>query len=407
MWAATSPGPVTLLGESPSTTFLFDPARTGRARYAAGDRPSPEVRWRFALRSHPPSAPESAVVFDAAGNLYFGAHDGCFYALDAAGRLRWMYRAGAKIHASPSLAGDRVVFASGDGWLHCAALDGTPLWHHDLDLPPGADRLGRAWARARRLVDPPRHVRGRNRRIRCWASPAVGRDGTLLAVGEAGLHALDPDGRVRWHRDLGRPRHHLAGVAQSPEGDIFVAAQRRRVLRLAPDGAVRWERALPDFGDRWGNPSYDAADGTLYLTEALGERAGLVTALDPAGRVRWCRRLGAVRGGVAIADDEFVVVADLDGHLHWLAKADGRPLHRVRLSRARRALWTTPVIDPRGDVFLTVKEGPNHGCLRRLDAAARPRWRFPTGKALSVPVIDRAGNIYFGSWSGELICLAT
>src|SRR2546421_13122068 len=47
--------------------------------------------------------------------LYVTSLSGYLHAIDVAtGRLRWKYKAGAAIHSTPSLSGNRVLFGCGD-----------------------------------------------------------------------------------------------------------------------------------------------------------------------------------------------------------------------------------------------------------------------------------------------------
>jgi eukaryotic-like serine/threonine-protein kinase len=70
----------------------------------------------------------SAVV--AAGTAFFGSGDGNVYALDAlSGNLKWMFRTGNVVHASPAYADGVVFFGSWDSYLYAVdASTGQEKW---------------------------------------------------------------------------------------------------------------------------------------------------------------------------------------------------------------------------------------------------------------------------------------
>ena len=104
------------------------------------------------------------------------------------------------------------------------------------------------------------------------------------------LYALDRDGSLRWtYRLDGAQNARPAGTA--PDGDLFVVGYGSEggavVARLAPDGAERWRRALPD----------------ARLAAAVGD--GLALAFD--------RLVGEVGDGSADGRDVELRLVRLDG----------------------------------------------------------------------------------------------
>ena len=87
---------------------------------------------------------------------------------------------------------------------------------------------------------------------------------------------------------------------------------------------------------------------------------------------------------------------------------NGTILKSLILSYANeRALWTTPSIDSKGNIFVSTKDTRHSGTLYCIDDNANIIWSYSTGKSLTTPVIDQYGRIYVGSWNGEFLCLDT
>jgi len=70
----------------------------------------------------------SAAVWN--GSIYFGSSDGNIYALDAAtGNLKWKFKTGDVVHASPAIAGGTVFVGSWDSYFYAIdAATGKEKW---------------------------------------------------------------------------------------------------------------------------------------------------------------------------------------------------------------------------------------------------------------------------------------
>jgi outer membrane protein assembly factor BamB len=87
--------------------------------------PDGSLKWKFAAGGIVDSSPAIA----ADGTIYFGAHNGIFYALDAGGKARWTFATGSEITSSPALGADgSVYFSSTDGNLYRLKAGGTEAW---------------------------------------------------------------------------------------------------------------------------------------------------------------------------------------------------------------------------------------------------------------------------------------
>ncbi|MFI4914940.1 MAG: GC-type dockerin domain-anchored protein [Phycisphaerales bacterium JB060] len=113
--------------------------------------------------------------------------------------------------------------------------------------------------------------------------PAVGPDGEVAVQGLE-LVVIEPDGSVRFRRDLNRVRTRLR-TDIAPDGTIYATALEGPVA-LDPDGRELWRAPLPD-----GETSHDPVagptigpDGNIYYAGNLN--VGLAS-LSPDGDLRW------------------------------------------------------------------------------------------------------------------------
>ena len=391
-----------------SGTFLFDAQRSGRSPHAVGNLPEPEVCWQTWLRAYPASGAESSASFDAAGNLYFGSHNGTFYSLSPFGEIRWVALSTAKIYGSPLVLADQVIYTSGDGFCHSFTLDGELRWR--IDLIPDIRKESTKKRVLRELRELPDTLDLRRKYLvttKSWASPVqVGPETVIVTGYGAAVHALDLDGGVRWKFDLPGSVYTLSGACADREGNVYATSFSVHGFCIDFNGNEKWRVRLPRGYRNWGSPSFDVQRNQVLFPMSRGENKAKIFAVS-GGAIRWKTTIpGGVRGSVVFADDSYLV-AGLDGNLRWLEPNSGRITRTVRLSKAERGLWTTPAITTNGRILITTKQSNTKGTLVCLEPDGEKRWEVEIGKALSVPVIDAAGRVYVGSWDGNYRCFQT
>jgi hypothetical protein len=97
----------------------------------------------------------------------------------------------------------------------------------------------------------------------------------------------------------------------------------------------------------------------------------------------------------------------LDGYIYKIETSDGRIEEKKKITSCERGLWTTPTIDKNGDILLSTKDTANSGRVIKLNHSLDIIWEYKTNKILSVPVINRFGDVLFGSWDGYYNSLRT
>jgi outer membrane protein assembly factor BamB len=168
-------------------------------------------------------------------------------ALGRDGEPRWHAALPERGRGEPAAlvrSGDGAIFAAGHGEL--SAGDPAQIWIAAL-APTGAVRWERTLGRA-----------GEQRR--CRAAAALP-DGGVAVVGDTlrgtvrriRVAVLEPDGELRWERELDGSGHDVAaGLALAPGGGLVLAASsivlhggsRARVMRLDGDGRSAWDLTL-------------------------------------------------------------------------------------------------------------------------------------------------------------------
>jgi len=369
----------------------------------------PRLIWMYRLPSFPPKAPESTPAFDGDGNMYFGSHDHCFYSLTQERTLRWSFSTELKVYSSPLVSDTGVYVASGNGHLFCFSQQGLCKWVYDMTGYFAAIRnpCRRMFEKALTRIQSYDSYRRHWWYVKCWASPNANSIGDIYIVGFGlGLHVIDGGtGELRWSRDLGSPRFHLAGVTLDCKDNCYVASQRKRLWCFAVDGQLKWRLSTPRGYDAWATPSYDEELKQAYYSVSCGDSKAVVMAIGNTGTIVWKTTVpGGVRGTAAISYEGYVVVGSLNGCLYFLDKKTGAILRYLLISSARMALWTTPSIDPYGNIYLTSKDGNSDGSVLCIDSRMNLVWRKRIGKALSTPVIDARGRMYVGSWTGDMLC---
>lgn len=224
------------------------------------------------------------------------------------GSLLWRSLVSSEVLAPPAVSEGVVVVRAGDGKLY--ALDqqnGTRRWVVDRPVPTLT-------------------LRG--------VGPAVISDGVVYAGFANGklLAVSLRDGAEQWEATIATPQgrselERMVDVDAAPivVGDaVYAVAYQGRVVALSrSNGRVTWARDMSSHTDM----AHDADN--LYVRD----EDGYVWALNRGtGAALWKQdklHNRASSAPVILGDD--LVVADVEGYLHWLARNDGRLLARYHV----------------------------------------------------------------------------
>lgn len=287
------------------------PIYAGQRLYAASqsgvvtalDSGSGELQWRVNTRSRlggGPGVGESLVLL--------GSREGEVIALTAdEGRQLWQSRVTSEVLSAPLAVAGIVVVRSIDGRLFgLSAANGERLWTYDRTVPVLTLRGSSAPTLAGGLV-------------------IYGSDGGKLTAISL------KEGLPIWEKSVAYPSgrselDRIVDIDGDPlviNGVIYAASYQGIVVALDLEtGHTIWSKELATSTD------ISADKSNLYVTDIDGNVWGLDRR---SGAALWKQddlRFRNVTGPAV--DGKHVVVADLEGYLHWLSIEDGSFTGRIR-----------------------------------------------------------------------------
>ncbi len=225
------------------------------------------------------------------------------------GEKRWTAEVSSEVLAPPVAdQGIVVVHAADDAVFALAEDSGKPLWSYGKSI----SRLTLRGVSAPKIVD------------------------TAVLVGFANgrMAALRlKDGKLLWERQLAVPRgvselERIVDIDSAPvvhEGMLYVTAYYGGVIAASlVDGEVIWRNT-----DIVANTTPAVSWRYVFVTDTAGDVWGLDSA---TGRAYWKQEALHRRQVTApVVFDDYLVVGDYKGYVHFLAQEDGRQVGRVRV----------------------------------------------------------------------------
>lgn len=394
-----------------STIYMFDEQRTGRLLHNKGGLKQPQLVRKTMLPNKIPYSAESSAVFDKQGNIYFGCHDGNFYSLNDEGEIRWTFETSIKIYSSPVIIPNTktLCFASGDGIFYCLNFDGELIWSVKIGF------IERNWWQQKvyehyKMKFPTLHEVNRFATVNSWSSPNILSDSSICITGYTlGLTLLNPfNGEIIWRKNLGKPKHYLAGTAVTRDDEIIAVSQQGRVFKFDKNGKKLWSSYLKRGYNAWGNPSIDNENQQIFVSVSKREHESIIYSYDFDGNKLWNVSLPeATRGAISVSYENYIICCGFKGNVYFLDKTTGNILKKIQVTDGK--MWTSASIDPEGYIFVSVIDSSEQdtGRVCCYDKYGEFVWDYEMGKGHSVPILDGQNRLYFGSWSGEYFCLQT
>ena len=212
---------------------------------------------------------DSEARFDTArGQVYLGADDGSFYAVDPkSGKVRWTYRGKGAIERPAEIGGDLVyVGSAADRVVALEPATGKWRWQYERDMPEGFTIHGYAGPRLRgaqllvgfadgyfvslaaasgEVTWAKSLAAASDQFVDVDSTAAFGEETTYVASYSGGLYALDPrDGSVRWRLGI-----EGVGDVTADADRLYFVAPRYGLHAAHPDGHVVWRQGLSEAGD--------------------------------------------------------------------------------------------------------------------------------------------------------------
>ncbi len=267
------------------------------------------------------------------------------------GKLLWERRVGAEISAGITAAGEVLLLGTRQAEvLALSQKDGALVWR----APVSSEVL---------------------------AAPAAGEGMVVVRAGDGKIAALDlHDGARRWLVERPVPSLTLRGIGAAviADGVVYAGFANGKLLALAlRDGAVQWETVVAQPQGRSELERMVDVDARPLVLDDLVYAAayhGRVAAMSRAnGRVLWPREVSAYsdmahdQDAIYLCDEEgdiwaldrrtgsalwkqeqlhnraasapvvygdYLVVADVEGYLHWLVRNDGHLAGRYHISES-------------------------------------------------------------------------
>lgn len=244
--------------------------------------------------------------------LVVGTSDAELLALDlASGEERWRQPASSEVLAVPQVWAGTVVAHSIDGSLMALEADsGERRWVYQLPVPTLT--------------------------LRGTSAPLIGGGLVISGFASGKLVALDMDsGRLVWETSVTAPSgrselERMVDIDADPvlyDGVLYVGTYQGDLAAVSEiTGAVLWRRDLSCYAGL----SVDWR--RVYVTDS----DDVVWAIDPRnGAALWKQdRMQRRRLSAPALVDDYLVVGDYEGYLHWLSKDDGEFVARTRVGSA-------------------------------------------------------------------------
>jgi outer membrane protein assembly factor BamB len=252
--------------------------------------------------------------------LFIGSENGKIYALSTeTGELYWEADIKGEVINAPAVESGKVVVNSASGVMKALNVDtGEEIWKVEQDVPALT--------------------------LRGISTPIIASGGVLIgtAKGDVSVYLLD-SGQQGWSTEIGEATgstelERVIDVDSAPVvfGDKIYAISSRGHLAAIDlqSGRLLWKRQYSSYRQ------LAIYRNTIFLTDTRGH----IYAIDRVNGIeRWSNLDLTNRGvtGPAIIDD-YVVVGDFEGYLHWLNQETGEIVARHEVDSS--GIHSTPTV---------------------------------------------------------------
>lgn len=243
------------------------------------------------------------------GIVVAGSRTGDIIALNANdGSVRWKKHVNSEILANPVVSNDKILIKSIDGLVRAYSIDGKRAWIVQQTEP--------------------------NLILRGSSSPAVSYNDAIIGFANGRLikvHLLD--GKMMWSQTIAYPQgafsiERMIDIDADPvvhAHHVFAATYQGKIASLSwTSGKTLWSHDLSSY------TGMAADNNNVYVSDA---KSFLWSFNADSGLVNW--RLGKLEArhisGPATMDN-YIVVGDSEGYLHWVDKKDGHFAGRIKAS---------------------------------------------------------------------------
>ena len=293
-----------------------------------------------------------------------GSADGQVVALAMdTGKERWRAEVKGEILSAPAVAGNEVIVRTVDGKLRALALeDGKEIWSAEQQIP--------------RLT------------LRGAAAPVVARDVAISGFDNGRVLAVSlADGSTVWDSPVSPPHgrtelerlNDIDAPVKVMGDEVFVAGFQGRAAMLALDsGQIWWTRDVSSYR------GVDVDDVHMYVSTSQGE---VLAITRRTGQPVWSNPVLKLRSLSAPAvAGEYVVVADLEGYVHFFDRATGDLAGRTKTDGDR--VTNAPLAV--GDLVYVITDKGDIVALHGTPVASQAAKAAPPPAPESAPVPESA-----------------
>jgi len=238
-------------------------------------------------------------------------------------------------------------------------------------------------------------------------SIAIGADSTIYFGSEgSNLCALNWDGQLKWKLHLTDQYEQGSSPLVASDGTIYIGTRARMLYAVNPDGSIKWTYSTDDWINNLGMTI--GLDGTIYFSTSNF----WLHAVNADGTLRWklggnYKFQGGETSGIAMSPDgstlylgclgtteddtlRGLIAVTTDGSVKWLFPSF--------------ACYGTPLVDNAGNIFFGAKRSANETSNEKkqgifsVSPTGKLRWHFSAQMGpMMDPTIDYNGNIYFAT----------
>ncbi|MEW6993381.1 outer membrane protein assembly factor BamB [Colwelliaceae bacterium MEBiC 14330] len=252
--------------------------------------------------------------------LFLGTENGDVFALDAeTGELVWQAKIKGEVITAPAIDSGVLVVNSASGMLKAFdANTGDVLWKAEQDVPALT--------------------------LRGISTPIIASGGVIVGSGkgEVGVYILE-NGQQGWFTEVGEATgstelQRVIDVDSAPVvfGDkIYAISARGNLVAIElKSGRILWKRQYSSYRQ------IAVYRNDIFITNTLGH----IYALNRNNGIeRWSNLELTNRGvtGPAVVDN-YIVVGDFDGYLHWIDQETGEIVSRHKVDGS--GVYSTPLV---------------------------------------------------------------
>ncbi len=354
-----------------------DMRNTGRSPYYTPPNAG-KVLWKYHLENNTPIYPESAIVLDSYGNIYFYAEDSYLYSISPNGYLRWklfienssegilgpVVGPGNIIYLMSTPSVPPCSYSSSSDYLYAISNNEKILWKYSFDS-------------------------------KTPTAPLFDYNGNIYVGTSDGLYVLNPNGTLRTYVDVVKNIYEMALT-----NDALYIETHEKLYAMSLEFQIKWS-----FDIGWvrpGVPPIIGDDGRVYVLNSNGSLYSIST----DGKVIWSKQR-VIDFGYGYNNTLYVISGILrtinKSFVSKLSVKDGKTIWKHIISTD---FINNPVIGGNNYVYVATWFSKNNtSLLYYFSPEGMQKWLLKLPGSISPIAISKNGTIYVGTTNGTLYAI--